>query len=65
MAELLDRIHADIRERLEARRPAAEEYARLEAALDALGGPVSDAPVSLAVAQEPPSEEADAPPLAA
>ena len=37
MAELLDRIHAEIRERLAASRAAAEEYARLEAALAALG----------------------------
>jgi DNA-binding transcriptional ArsR family regulator len=39
MTELLDRIHAEIRERLEARRPAAEEYERLTAALAALGPP--------------------------
>ena len=43
MAELLDRIHAEIRERLEASRAAAQEYERLEAALAAMGGP---APVS-------------------
>ena len=40
MAELLDRIHAEIRERLETSRAAAQEYERLEAALAALGGPV-------------------------
>jgi IclR helix-turn-helix domain len=39
MAELLDRIHAEIRERLAASRGAAQEYERLEAALAALGGP--------------------------
>jgi hypothetical protein len=37
MAELLDRIHAEIRERLAATRAAAQEYERLEAALAALG----------------------------
>jgi hypothetical protein len=37
MAEILDRIHAEIRERLAAGRAAAEEYERLEAALAALG----------------------------
>ena len=42
MAELLEKIHAEIRERLEATRPAAEEYERLEAALDAMGGPIAD-----------------------
>jgi hypothetical protein len=36
MASLLDRIHAEIRERLEHNRPAAEEYERLEAALAVL-----------------------------
>ncbi len=39
MAQLLDRIHAEIRERLEASRAAAQEYERLEAALAAMGGP--------------------------
>jgi hypothetical protein len=39
MAELLDRIHAEIRERLEASRAAAQEYERLEAALAAMGAP--------------------------
>jgi hypothetical protein len=39
MAELLDRIHAEIRERLAASRGAAQEYERLQAALAALGGP--------------------------
>src|SRR5689334_18143200 len=39
MAELLDRIHAEIRERLEASRAAALEYERLEAALAAMGAP--------------------------
>jgi hypothetical protein len=40
MAELLlDRIHAEIRERLEAGRAAAQEYERLQAALAALGSP--------------------------
>jgi hypothetical protein len=38
MAEILDRIHAEIRERLAASRSAAQEYERLEAALAALGG---------------------------
>jgi IclR helix-turn-helix domain len=37
MAEILDRIHAEIRERLAASRAAAEEYERLQAALAALG----------------------------
>jgi hypothetical protein len=55
MAELLEKIHAEIRERLEATRPAAEEYERLEAALDAMGGPI-------AITALPPAEE---PPLAA
>src|SRR5687768_11599923 len=39
MAELLDRIHAEIRERLAASRGAMEEYERLQAALTALEGP--------------------------
>jgi sugar-specific transcriptional regulator TrmB len=39
MAEILDRIHAEIRERLAAGRAAAQEYERLEAALAALGTP--------------------------
>jgi IclR helix-turn-helix domain len=43
MAELLDRIHAEIRERLEASRAAAQEYERLEAALAAMGGPARSA----------------------
>jgi hypothetical protein len=38
MAEILDRIHAEIRERLAAGRAAAQEYERLEAALAAIGG---------------------------
>ena len=33
MAELLDRIHAEIRARLEASRPAVDEYRMLDAAL--------------------------------
>ena len=37
MAEILDRIQAEIRERLAAGRAAAQEYERLEAALAALG----------------------------
>jgi MarR family len=41
MAEILDRIHAEIRERLAAGRAAAQEYERLEAALAALGGPAA------------------------
>jgi hypothetical protein len=36
MTTLLDRIHAEIRERMERYRPAAEEYQRLEAALAVL-----------------------------
>jgi hypothetical protein len=43
MAELLDRIHAEIRERLAASRDAAQEYERLQAALDALGAPAEPA----------------------
>jgi hypothetical protein len=38
MAELLDRIHAEIRARLEANRPAVDEYRMLEAALTAIDG---------------------------
>ncbi|HEX6026422.1 MAG TPA: hypothetical protein VFZ00_30785 [Solirubrobacter sp.] len=57
MAELLDKIHAEIRERLEAARPAAEEYKRLEAALDAMGGPI-------AITAKPTVDEEE-PPLAA
>jgi hypothetical protein len=53
MAELLDKIHAEIRERLEAARPAAEEYERLEAALDAMGGPIAIT-ATPAPADEPP-----------
>ena len=52
MPELLDKIHAEIRERLEAARPAAEEYQRLEAALDAMGGPI--AITAMAPTEEPP-----------
>lgn len=37
MPDLLDRIRAELRGRLEASREAVEEYRRLEAALDALG----------------------------
>jgi MarR family len=44
MAEILDRIHAEIRERLAAGRAAAQEYERLEAALAALGGPAPAPP---------------------
>src|SRR3954468_14016047 len=44
MAEILDRIHAQIRERLAASRAAAQEYERLEAALAALGGGPAAAP---------------------
>jgi hypothetical protein len=36
MAELLDRIQAEIRERMAERQPAMDEYERLEAALAAL-----------------------------
>jgi hypothetical protein len=39
MADLLDRIHAEIRERLDETRAAAREYELLEAALAALGEP--------------------------
>lgn len=56
MTELLDKIHAEIRERLEAARPAAEEYKRLEAALDAMGGPIT---VTAAAEQAEP-EQAEA-----
>lgn len=38
MATLLDRIHAEIRERLEATRPAVDEYRMLAAALTAIDG---------------------------
>jgi hypothetical protein len=44
MAELLDRIHAEIRERLAATRGAMEEYERLQAALTALGPPSAERP---------------------
>lgn len=37
VADLLDRIHAEIRERLAASRAAVDEYERLQAALAALG----------------------------
>jgi hypothetical protein len=47
MAELLDRIHAEIRERMAESRAAAQEYDRLQAALAALGGP-SEAPAPAA-----------------
>jgi hypothetical protein len=40
MSELLDRVRAEIRERLEVTRAAVDEYQRLEAALEALGGPI-------------------------
>src|SRR4051812_41793664 len=63
MADLLDRIHTEIRERLELTSAAAREYELLEAALAALGEPapvrrarkpraVKPAP-ALAVAPEP------------
>jgi sugar-specific transcriptional regulator TrmB len=41
MAELLDRIQAEIRERLASNRAAVQEYERLEAALAALGAPAA------------------------
>src|SRR3954449_3831742 len=45
MAEqLLDRILAEIRERREACEAAVREHARLEAALEALGGPIEGEP---------------------
>ena len=53
MAELLDSIRTEIRERLEAARPAAEEYERLEAALDALGGPIAITAMPAPVPEEP------------
>ena len=56
MAELLDRIHAEIRERLAASRGAMEEYERLQAALTALEG----APVRRTPAQTPPHERLEA-----
>ena len=37
MAEVLERVYAEIRERLEVSRAAVQEYERLEAALSALG----------------------------
>jgi hypothetical protein len=51
MAEILDRIHAEIRERLAASRAAAQEYERLQAALAALGGPAAPAPARRRPAQ--------------
>jgi hypothetical protein len=39
LPDLVDRICAEIRERLDASRDAVQEYRRLEAALDALGPP--------------------------
>jgi hypothetical protein len=42
MAQLLDRIHGEIRERLQTSRAAVEEYAVLEALLGVLGGPVAE-----------------------
>jgi hypothetical protein len=81
MAELLDRIHAEIRERLAATRGAMEEYERLQAALTALGDPPSaerprrrasreaaPAPVAepeAAPAAPVPVAEREAPPVAA
>jgi hypothetical protein len=51
MAEILDRIHAEVRERLAASRAAAQEYERLQAALAALGGPAAPAPARRRPAQ--------------
>jgi IclR helix-turn-helix domain len=42
--DLLDRIHAELRERLAASRAAVEEYERLQAALAALGEQAAPAP---------------------
>ena len=44
MPDLLDRIHAELRERLAASRAAVEEYERLQAALAALGEQAAPAP---------------------
>jgi IclR-like helix-turn-helix domain-containing protein len=44
MAELLERIQSEIRERLAASREAVQEYERLQAALAALDGPEERAP---------------------
>jgi hypothetical protein len=41
MAELLGRIRAEIGARLDESRAAVDEYERLEAALAALGGPIT------------------------
>lgn len=48
MADLLDRIHAELKERLQASRAAVQEYEQLQAALAALGAPKADVqPVSV------------------
>jgi DNA-binding transcriptional ArsR family regulator len=44
MSDLLDRVRAEIRDRLELTRSAVEEYEQLEAALDALGVSAEPAP---------------------
>src|SRR4051794_30840759 len=53
MSELLERIHGEIRERLEVSRAAVEEYRILEATLEALGGPLTG-PTRTASTAEPP-----------
>ena len=74
MAELLDRIHSEIRERLDASRAAVLEYELLEAALAALGEPEPAprrarrprrAEPAAAVAAAPLQAAAETPPAAA
>lgn len=67
MAELLGRIRAEIGARLDESRAAVDEYERLEAALAALGGPITarrlkpPAPEPRPVAADAPPPEAPAP----
>jgi hypothetical protein len=59
MTQLLEKIHAEIRDRLQASHAAVQEYELLEAALAALGGPVDERgsrPAAAAAARRPASK---------
>jgi DNA-binding transcriptional ArsR family regulator len=58
VSELLDRVNAEIRERLQALRPLVREHDRLEAALVALGGIAPSRGETTAAAASPPTDSA-------
>jgi hypothetical protein len=58
MTQLLEKIHAEIRERLQRSEAAVKEYELLEAALAALGGPVADREPRPAAAPAAPARRA-------